>query len=142
MSPAEAEDEKNHVRVRYNLSKYYSTFQRRKPKLSPGTLVRIALSKNIFSRGYHVQNKDEVFRIKRVVTKFPLPLYVLEDYYGSETIEGKFYEFELTPVVKEFFNIEKILRTKVEKGRKKALVKWEGYVDPSWIDYKDLKTLQ
>ena len=142
MSPQEAEKDENHVKVRFQLSKYYSKFQKRKPQLAVGTLVRVALSKNKFSRGYNMQYKDEIFRIKDVSTRFPLPLYILEDYNGTETIRGKFYEFELTPVTKEFFNIEKILSSKKVGNKKKFLVKWEGYDTPSWVDSRDIKDLK
>ena len=62
----------------------------------------------------------------------------------DETLEGNFYESELTPVDEpELFAIEKVLRTKKDgrkkkTGEKMALIKWKGYKNPSWTYEKDI----
>lgn len=48
--------------------------------------------------------------------------------YCNEILDGTFYENELQIVkTPKYFKIEKILKTKKEKGRTKYLVKWMYY---------------
>ena len=85
--------------------------------------------------------KKKFLKIKSISTRFPKPTYELETLEQDETLEGNFYESELTPVDElELFAIEKILRTKKDKktGEKMALIKWKGYKNPSWTYEKDI----
>jgi len=108
----------------------------KKPRLQVGSYVRIAKQKGKFSRGYNEQTMQEIFKIKSVDTKKPIPLYHLTDYDGKEDIIGGFYEFELTPVETKVFRIEKILKKRVYRGKRQIFVKWKGFRDHhnSWID--------
>jgi len=108
----------------------------KKPRLQVGSFVRIAKQKGKFSRGYNEQTMQEIFKIKSVDTKKPIPLYHLTDYDGKEDIIGGFYEFELTPVETKVFRIEKILKKRVYRGKRQIFVKWKGFRDHhnSWID--------
>ena len=97
--------------------------------------------KGKFDRGFTPQFKEEIFKIKSISTRLPKPTYELETLEQDETLEGNFYESELTPVDEpEVFAIEKILRTKKDKktGEKMALIKWKGYKNPSWTYEKDI----
>ena len=138
MSPREGEKKSNAAKIRYVHEQKYAKVKRRKPKYSVGDDVRISVYKDKFSRGFQRRFTEEVYKIKRVSTKLPIPLYTLTDYGKTETIEGDFYEFELTPVIKEVFEIEQVLRTKKQKNRKYLLVKWRGYKKPEWIPESDL----
>ena len=138
LSPAQAEKKENHPYIRELNELRFSRVKKRKPKYHIGQEVRISILKNKFTRGYDPQRNEEVFKIKSISTVLPIPLYQLEDYDSKETIEGDFYEHELTPVIKETFAIEKVLKKKKQKGKTLLLVKWRGYKDPSWIPESDL----
>ena len=138
VTPSEAEKPQHHMAIREKNEKRFMKIKRKKPKYSVGQHVRITLLKHKFSRGYNPQQTEEIFKIKSVSTTLPIPLYKLENFDSNETIEGDFYEFELTPVVKETFAIEKILKKKKVKGQQHILVKWRGYKEPSWIPESNL----
>ena len=58
---------------------------------------------------------------------------------ADEAIKGKFYELEIQKVVKsdeDYFDVEKILKTRRRGGRIEYLVKWVGYTSKfnSWTD--------
>ena len=57
--------------------------------------VRIHKLKNIFSKGYSKTFTSEIFQIIRISREKP-HLYTLRDSFG-ETIEGRFYKYELLP---------------------------------------------
>ena len=138
LTPKEGEEEENHSIIRHANEKKYAKVKRRKPKYSVGQTVRISIQKNKFTRGYNPQHQEEVFKIKSISTALPIPLYQLENYDSNETIEGDFYEFEITPVKKDTFVIEKVIKKKKQKGKTLLLVKWRGYKEPSWIKETDL----
>ena len=77
--------------------------------------------KGKFDRGFTPQFKEEIFKIKSISTHLPKLTYELETFEQDETLEGNFYESELTPVDEpELFAIEKVLR-KIKKLEKKWL---------------------
>ena len=141
MTPTEAEDPVNHPEVDKKIQKYYDKTKPKKPKFIIGQLVRIALQKTKFTRGFKNQTNEEIFKIKNIKTNLPIPLYILEEYDGSEEIKGGFYAHELTPVNTDVFRVEKVLRKKNVRGKKKLYVKWKGFSDKynSWIDEEDIK---
>ena len=59
-------------------------------------------------------------------------------YYGSEEIQGSFYEPELLPAKRDIFRIKKVIWRDYKK--KQALVKCFGYNDDfnSWISLSSL----
>ena len=64
--------------------------------------------------------------------------YRLKD-LADEAIKGKFYELEIQKVIKsdeDYFDVEKILKTRRRGGRIEYLVKWVGYPSKfnSWTD--------
>ena len=136
MSPAEAEKAKNASKVRMKQEEVYGKIQRRPPKFKKGQTVRISKYRAQFDRGYDKQFTEEIFKIRRVFTRLPIPTYELETLDGDETIEGNFYANELTSVKPpKVFDIEKIVKRKKDKrtGQKLVLVKWKGYKNLSWI---------
>ena len=98
--------------------------------------------KGKFDRGFTPRFKEEIFKIKSISTRLPKPNYELETLEQDETLEGNFYESELTSVDEpELFVIEKVLRSKKDnkkRGGKMVLVKWKGYKNPSWTYEKDV----
>jgi len=67
-------------------------------------------------------------------------MYELIDLTG-EDISGRFYERELVNVtLPEYFEVNKILRTRKKGNRREFLVSWKGYGDKfnSWVNEIDL----
>lgn len=98
-SPENAENNpQSHVDIRKQLAKYYLTNPRKPIKYSIGDVVRIAKQRGKFSRGYHKQFQEELFKIKNIIHNKKIPMYEIETYDGTETIKGNFYDFELTKI--------------------------------------------
>jgi hypothetical protein len=110
--------------------------KQKKPKFKVGDSVRISRVKGKFEKGYDENWSKEIFKITSVSKTYPF-MYKIKD-YNDEAVKGGFYENELQKTaLEDFFLVEKILQTKIIKGKKKAFVKWVGYDDKfnSWIDY-------
>lgn len=133
MPPADAEKKENQSKVRQNLMKYYAGFKKKKPEYKVGDTVRIRNLNNPFQKGYYEQFTEEVFRIAKVHTNLPIPLYSISDFNKSEIIEGRFYKNELTPVIKKDYQIAEIIRTKGKGKKAKSLVRFREYDKPQWV---------
>jgi hypothetical protein len=104
-----------------------------------GDSVRISKFKSIFSNGYLPNFTEELFKIKQIIFTKTI-VYKLE-YYQNETIDGYFYEEELSYVPnpdKLEYKIEKVLKYKTVNGKKLGLAKWRNYSDKfnSWEPLK------
>lgn len=128
-------DDNSHKNIRLLMSKYWEKIKRKPVVLAVGDTVRVAKIKNKFSRGYHQRSNEEMFKVYKISTKMPIPLYYLETYDGKEQIKGGFYSFELTKVSGDVFRIEKILKRRTKDGQREMFVKWKGFNDTynSWI---------
>ena len=86
-------------------------------------LVRIARTKPTFGQGYDKKSPEEIYRITKIIKKFPRVLYEIETLDGENVI-GFFYQEQLTKVIDQNrYVIEKILR----KNKGRFLVKFLGY---------------
>lgn len=106
-----------------------------KQKFKKGDYVRISKVKSVFEKGYTPNWSAEVFRIKKILSTFPVT-YLLEDLKGT-AIKGCFYHQEISKTkFKDIYLVEKILR----KNKNKAYVKWWGFdsSENSWINSKDI----
>ena len=141
MTPAQAEKDENAHLIREKQEKVYAKRKRRAPRFKKGQTVRVSKLKGQFDRGFNQQFLEEIYKIKKVFTRLPIPTYELETLDGDEIIEGNFYGNELTLAkAPEIFKIEKILKRKKDKNSRKklVLVKWQGYRNPSWIPENDV----
>lgn len=103
--------------------------------------VRISKARRTFHKGYLPNWTDEVFVIYKRYPTDP-PTYLLKDLKELH-IKGRFYEPELQKVAKtsrDYWKIEKILRTRKRGGSKEFYVKWQGFdrrfnswVKASWM---------
>ena len=85
--------------ARDNLRKKYGRILACSPKYSVGDLVRISRGRRVFSEGYKGGWTIELFKISRIFTSLPPPVYYLRD-LAYEDIVGYFYEEELCIVRK------------------------------------------
>lgn len=144
MSPEDAENEKNNEIINSKMNYYQEKTISKEPKYNINQLVRIALQKGVFHRGYNEQSNYEVFNIYKIKTTLPKPLYYLETYDNKkEKITGGFYEHEITPVNSDIFKVEKVLKQRNYKGEKQYFVKWKGYdsTNNSWVNANDITNI-
>jgi len=137
MTPKEASEKKNEVKVWRNLYGNYTHQKRMTPKLKVGDKVRITRQKGVFEKGYAARWTEEVFTVSEVRYTDPITYKIVD--YNNEEIKGTFYEQELQKATLELFKIENIIK---KKGNK-SMVKWLGYPDTfnSWVDNSDLVVL-
>ena len=113
---------------------------KKKAKFKIGQSVRITRFKGPFEKGYEMTYTFEVYEIHSVKKTQPIT-YVLKDYDG-EVLKGSFYDSEIQLVDKsdEIYPIEKIIRTRVRRGKKEYYVKWLGYSNRnnSWVEHQYL----
>ena len=112
-----------------------------------GDYVRISYLRHPFRKSYEQQFTTELFKIKKRWRIQGYPFYKLSSWDGKETIQGNFYETDLTPVdasdTDKLFFIEKLIRKKIINGQLHYLVRWEGYPTRmnSYVLASEIKTL-
>ena len=109
--------------------------------LRVGDYVRLAGAERAskFSRGFHIQNTEEIFRISNIDRRQRPVCYHLHDLTG-DTILGCVYREELIKVtLPEVFPIT-IKKSRIVNGRKQFYVSWLGYdtTQDQWIDATDI----
>lgn len=138
MSPRDAERDVNQQTVFNALNEHYTKInqQRKKPKYDVGQRVRINKLGGRFARGYHERFSQELFEIVQVLTRMPIPMYILKSLDNNEIVKGGFYDEELQPVEGDVFKIEKVLKERTVRGQRQLFVKWLGFDNThnSWID--------
>jgi len=110
---------------------------RQKSTFKVGDVVRLVRKKLPFEKGYYTQWTRELFIVSSVHDTIPLT-YGIEDHTG-EKIRGRYYEQELQKVENKdpnVFEIEKVLKTRTVRGKKRYLVRWSGFSPKhdSWVD--------
>lgn len=110
--------------------------------------VRVSYTKQHFTRDFDTKYTNEVFTVvDRRLRDQNIPVYRLKDYSG-ETVEGEFYQSEITPVTFDenaAFKIEKVLKTRTNQhGKKESLVKWQSWPSKynSWIPTETVKRIK
>ena len=100
MSPNAAERQENWPQVAANLEKHYYAPRAlsKKAVYKEGDHVRIAESRNQFSRSYDPYFRAEIFVVDRVSDKFPIPVYFLKDPEDGRQLLAGFYATELIKV--------------------------------------------
>ena len=142
LTPNEGELPENHMHIREMHEQYYSKISPTKHiRFKAGDLVRIARLETKFGRGYDKKTPEEIFRVSKVIKKFPRVLYQITSLDKSEEIIGSFYQEQLTKVSEpDSYIIEKVLKENKRTG--KLLVKWLGYKEPSWINKQDITAIK
>ena len=100
MTPNQAEASIQHqIKIRGLNETKYSKVKPKQPTFQRGQTVRILKTLSRFSRSYNRRFSEEVFRICKVIRKFPLPLYSVSNLEGDEVIQGDFMHYELSPTI-------------------------------------------
>ena len=112
-------------------------------KFRVGQHVRISKEKMKFAKVAEHNFSTEVFRIVKLIHRWPRGVYELED-LNDTPIDGQFYSEELTPVRitgRTNYKVNKILNKRVRRGIPEVLVSWQGYgpVFDSWIPAAGVK---
>ena len=104
VSPNIAWDNKStHHKIREKLEVYYNKFKDKPPRFKIGEVVRIRfLAKSSFTKGYDIQNNQELFVIHKVISNLPFPMYEIKslERIDEGVIKGRFYEHELIKITK------------------------------------------
>jgi hypothetical protein len=132
-TPIHASDPTNEVKVYINVNKADAKPDT-KPKFKVGDQVRISRIKRTFAKGYEHNFSYEVFTVKEVLNTNPIT-YKLTEFDGSP-IEGSFYASEMIKTaVPDYYEVEKVLKTRKVGNKTESLVKWKGWPDKynSWI---------
>ena len=144
MSPNQADKIKNRAEVIKYLTLYYekSLRKRRAPKYKVGDVVSLQKIKTVFAKGYEKVFTEELFKVKEVHSKLPIPQYTLTDWSGKEVLKGRFYENEMQLATYDVYKVERILdeRTNPDSGETEVLVKWLGWPDRfnEWIPKENI----
>jgi len=99
-----------------------------------------------FAKGVEQNFSTEIFRVVKVIERWPRPVYELED-INRTRIDGQFYQEELTPVrvtKSTVYKIDKILDERVRRGIREYLIRWRGYSRDfdSWITASSVKDVR
>ncbi len=102
-------------------------------KLDVGDIVHLQRASRTqfkFNKAYTVNNTEELFKISRVDYSHKIPIYYIRDLAG-EGVTGAFYREELIKSsLLTHYQVD-ILRSKVERGKRKYFIRWRGYPDKS-----------
>ena len=156
-TPAYADDPLNRKYVLNILSMRYDKIerQRKKPKYKIGDTVLIQKDKGVFAKGYERVFVRERYKIIKVHTSTPIPMYSLRTALDpvrrngrlvdiNENLTGRWYENELQPIKDETYRVSIVQRRRDRQtGRPQSLVHFEGYPSnqDAWYFDDELETL-
>ncbi len=136
LTPFQAEKKENHNKVLNALNEHYTKVLsvKQPAKYEIGQTVRINKLPSRFDRGYQERFNREHFKIVKINTRMPIPMYILQSLNNNEIIEGGFYFSELNPIKASSFKMT-VLKTRKRKGKLEYFVKWRDFDDShnSWI---------
>lgn len=78
----------------------YGIPPKKKPRYSVGQLVRLAVQKRLFSKGYSEKFSEELYRIRAVDTSEDPVVYFVET-LDNQRVDGMLYESELSRAVED-----------------------------------------
>jgi transposase InsO family protein len=139
LTPNQAEKAENSEKVTNALNEHYEKFMalNKQPKYSVGQTVRISKEKDKFYRGYNERFKREHFKIVKVKTNMPIPMYILKSLDTNDIIEGAFYDSEVQPIdISDGVFKGTPIDSRMHKGKLQHLMRWRDYgpEHDSWED--------
>jgi len=110
-----------------------------------GQNVRMSKEKMRFAKTDEQSFSTEIFRVAKVIDRWPRVVYELENLNGTP-IDGQFYREELTPVRitdQTSYKIDKILDKRLRRGIREYLVHCRGYSQDfdSWVPAASVKNI-
>lgn len=150
-TPMEADQEENEDDVRrvlfdnwMQLFRKTKRVRHKRPPFSVGDRVRVQLAKGVFTKGHAQTFSMEQFVITKVIKHLPVFMYEIKSLNTNDIIEGYFYKNELQLIKGDVYKIEKIIKTGIREGKKRHLVRFQGFnaSHDRWIWDKDLKTTE
>ena len=120
MTPVNASQKENEVKVVQNIINKSRYISKSKTKFKVGDKVRISRTKSTFEKGYLPNWSEELYIVDKVQKTIPIT-YKLKDTLG-ELIQGNFYQQELQKSQQDIYRIEKVIRKKKINGVEQALV--------------------
>ncbi len=94
----------------------WSKIPPKKPQFQEQQLVRINKYEGSFHRAYQKHFSQELFKVYRVLTHMPIPLYMLVSLDDKEVIRGNFAGNELVAVkITKSLHIDKIHKTEADR---------------------------
>jgi hypothetical protein len=111
MTPVEAEKDSNYETLLANVTNNYARIRRKKPTLKLGQQVRRQYNRKTFQRSYTDIFAPELFRITKIHTALPRPMYTIADEKGRQQ-RRRYYSEQLQPTrnVSGMYNIESVKR--------------------------------
>lgn len=76
----------------------FKKVKKQKPRFKIGQKVRISLPKTKFDRAYKKRFTDEVYSVRSIDNRFPIPMYEISTLDGTQLVNVKFLHSELSPV--------------------------------------------
>ena len=130
LTPNQGEEKKNHLHIQKMQEDYRRKIKpTRKIKFKVGDLVRIAIAKGKFGRGYNQKSQEEIYKIVEVIMRLPRVFYKITSLNGGDVI-GNFYQEQLTKVLnQDEYLVEEVLQS----TRTHYLIKFVGYDEAELI---------
>jgi len=140
LTPTQAEDNRNLLRLASAHQKRYSSLEQPKNKITlpfrVGDVVRYVVNYgDRYNRGYEEQFSRELCYIDKINRRMDVPSYSLRSMDDGEPIHGLFYKEELQARTSNEYKIERVLQRRVRNGIPSCFVKWLDFSDAhnSWI---------
>jgi transposase InsO family protein len=105
-----------------------------KTTLKTGDKVRKKYDIKAFDKGYYPYWTDQLFTIEKTIKGDNKPYFRVKDYSGN-IVHQRFYPEELQKVTENLHRIEKVLKTRIKRGKTEYFVKWLNYPSNynSWV---------
>ena len=144
LSPNDADQPENADKVVSALRQHYFSLEPKKKvlKFNIGDTVRCKINYgNRFARGYEEQFSRELFKVVSLNTRMAIPMYTIKSLDTDEEIAGSWYSNELQLHSSPIFKVERVLKTRMTRGRKEYFVKWLNFGEQhnSWISATDIE---
>ncbi|XP_054163275.1 uncharacterized protein LOC128961092 [Oppia nitens] len=126
---------RRYVDVLQKLVNAYNTSYHRSIDVATGDLVRKVYEMSKFDKGYYPNWTDQVFTVVKTIKGDNQYVFRLSDGQGN-IIEQRFYPQEIQKIKENLYRIERVIRSRVRRGRRQYFVKWLNYPEEynSWID--------
>ncbi|XP_054152670.1 uncharacterized protein LOC128963756 [Oppia nitens] len=130
-----ANGSRRYVDVLQKLVKAYNTSYHRSIDVATGDKVRKVYEMSKFDKGYYPNWTDQVFTVVKTIKGDNQYVFRLSDGQGN-IIEQRFYPQEIQKIKENLYRIERVIRSRVRRGRRQYFVKWLNYPEEynSWID--------